>query len=865
VSSPLYHGSRNWDAEVNRLRRMGHTLPNSPGQARTEAANIATSVANRSLTATMNRQRLASYRKSGANMQVAIPKIREPLGTLRDRGIPFNADSHDELIEIRRWARLFYTTHDLVPLLVDIYARFPCVGLEFDSKDPLIQKFYEDMFLGDDLNYLEFLPNSLGREYWIVGEVTSLGHFNESLGVWSSEEVLNPDMLRVSKSLFVQRERIQLLVKEMVDNLRQGPMSEGSMLSSTEETPSERLQRTEEYQELAREYPEIIQAAAQNDGIDVSEALISRLVNRTTPWANYGTPHLLRSFRTLMMEESLNAAQDAVSDRLYAPLILATLGVPDLGDGEPWIPEQSELDECRDDMQTALAADFRLLVHNFGLKIESVFGRESVPNLDADYQRVDQKLLQAWGIGEALVSGGTGGPYASSALNREVVTQLMLGFQNMLRRHIIKRAEVIAEAQGHFDYDLKGGLRVPIYREVVVDEGTEDERIVKVPKLLIPEVKFASLNLRDEATERAFIAQLKAMGVPVSDKMMAVNIPMEFEQELERQSDEAVAKMIATAQAMRKAQIICDQQNLPYPAELAQHLMSTLQLRQGDDQTKQLDAQTPVIEEQSALQLEQIDMQKAQMDQMLAGGMPMLPPGGQPPPGGDGSPQGAPPGGGPPPEGGAPSAGATQQVSGPGAPGPGAPGPGAAPAGFYASRRFGVNVNGPVATPPAGTPPSGPAGPQLPPGIPEPTEVPRNRTRPAISDEQRATMPKTTRRKRTRRGQDVVELVPEPRPPSRFERGPSSYGSRHRISEDEVLAQVQRREAIWRNKPARHPQVADLVNDPNFYRSMNSQAYQSQIQADWPEILAGGAQDSKRLLDAMLEQYFQVYGVEPSW
>ena len=253
-------------------------------------------------------------------------------------------------------------------------------------------------------------------------------------------------------------------------------------------------------------------------------------------------------------------------------------------------------------MQTALAADFRLLVHNFGLKIESVFGRESVPNLDNDYQRIDEKLLQAWGIGEALISGGSGGPYASSALNREFVTQMMVGFQNALRRHIIKRAEVIAEAQGHYDYDLKGGRRVPIYREIVVDEGTEDERIVQVPKLLVPEVKFSTLNLRDEAQERAFIAQLKAMGVPVCDKTLAVNIPMEFEQELERQADESVSKLMATAQAMKKVQDLCDSQNLPYPPELAQHLMATLQLRQGLDATKQQDAQTELVVDQTELQ-----------------------------------------------------------------------------------------------------------------------------------------------------------------------------------------------------------------------------------------------------------------------
>jgi hypothetical protein len=846
----LHTGGSNWQNEVTKLRKMGASMPNSPTQARAEAMNMQAAVNNRSLTASMNRSRMANYRGrqftafQGSNMQIALPKVRQPLGTMADKGIPFNVEDDEELKSIRRWSRLFYATHDLVPLLIDIYSKFPVVGLEFDSKDPLIKKFYEEMFLGE-LNYLEFLPDQLGREYFTVGEVTSLAHFNESLGVWSSEEILNPDMLKVSRSMFVQRDRVQLLVKELVENLRQGPEN-GSAMSDTGETPSERLQRNKEYQDLVRYYPEIIQAASQNDGLDISDALVSRIVNRSTPWAKRGTPHLLRSFRTLMTEESLNAAQDAVADRLYSPLVLATLGIPDMGDGEPWIPDQSELDDTRDDLQAALAADFRLMVHNFGLKVENVFGRESVPNLDADFERVQTKLLQAWGIGEALISGGTGGAYASSALNREFVTQIMTGFQNSLKRHIIKRAEVIAEAQGHYDYDLKGGVRVPIYREIVeYDEDTGEEYIRKVPKLLIPDVKFSTLNLRDEAQERAFISQLKAMGVPVSDKTLAVNIDMEFDQELERQAEESVAKLMATAQAMKKVQDLCDAQNLPYPPELAQHLMSTLQLRQGKTQTELGEAQAVAGEAQAEMQTEQVEMQKAMMEQQMMGAGMAPAPGGQqalPPPDPAQAQAEAEMEGGPMQ---APAQG--PNVSPLAAPGPAAPGPGNPPAGVYAARSAGLGaINGPHGSPPAAAAPSGGVGPELPPGVPEPSEIPRNRQRPEESDSMRGNTPKQAERIRT---------------------GPSSYGRSRKASEEQVQGQVKRLEVVanWDFSVSRHPQVSDLVNDPKFYRALNMETYRGQLQADWPEILAGGADDSKRILDDMLAQFFEIFGVEPEW
>jgi hypothetical protein len=854
MTSFLHTGGSNWQNEVTKLRKMGASMPNSPTQARAEAMNMQAAINNRSLTASMNRSRLGGYRGrqftafQGTNMQIALPKVRQPLGSLADKGIPFNVENEDELKDIRRWCRLFYATHDLVPLLIDIYSKFPVVGLEFDSKDPLIKKFYEEMFLGE-LNYMEFLPDQLGREYFTTGEVTSLAHFNESLGVWSSEEILNPDMLRVSRSLFVQRDRVQLLVKDLVDNLRQGPEGGGGM-GNTDETPSERLQRNKEYQDLVRYYPEIIQAASNNDGLDISDALISRIVNRPTPWAKRGAPHLLRSFRTLMTEESLNAAQDAVADRLYSPLVLATLGIEDMGDGEPWIPDQSELDDARDDLQAALAADFRLMVHNFGLKIENVFGRESVPNLDSDFERVQTKLLQAWGIGEALISGGTGGAYASSALNREFVTQIMTGFQNSLKRHIIKRAEVIAEAQGHYDYDLKGGVRVPIYREIVeTDPETGEEFIRKVPKLLIPEVKFSTLNLRDEAQERAFISQLKAMGVPVSDKTLAVNIDMQFDQELERQAEESVAKLMATAQAMKKVQDLCDAQNLPYPPELAQHLMSTLQLRQGKTQTELGEAQAVAGEAQAEMQADQIEMQKAMMEQQMAqGGMAPV-----------GAGMAAPPP--PAPEeaeaqaqqeaeaemGGGEMAAPAQgpNVSPLSAQGPAAPGPGNPPAGVYASLNA---INGPHGMPPVGSPPSGGVGPELPPGVPEPSEIPRNRQRPVESDSMRGNTPKQVGA-------------------SRFEAGPSSYGKSHTASQEQVTSQVRRLETVasWDFTPARHPKVVDLVNDPKFYRALNMETYRGQLQADLPEMLAGGAADSKHILDDMLAQFYEIFGVEPEW
>ena len=546
--------------EINpeELRARGVPLPKGRTAANKVTKDTVAALSNRELAADMGRRRTAST-------SMALPKMREPLQSLTDKGIPINTSDDKELKKIRQWSRLFYATHDLIPLLIDIYSRFPVIGMDFNSKDAKITEFYKEMFL-NQLNYEEFLP-ALGREHFTVGETNTLGHFHDVLGIWSKEEILNPDYIHVTQSMFDSDERVQLMVKEIVDELRD-PMGD------KDATEGDLRRRQQEFEMLAQNYPEMIEAAARDEGLDISNVLLSRTVNKVSPGDLRGTPHLMRSFRTLMMEESLNAAQDAVADRLYSPLILATLGIQNLGDDAgPWIPTTDDLDETRDTLNEALAADFRLMVHHFGLDIKSVFGRESVPRFDQDYARIDKKLMQAWGVGEALISGGGASTYASSALNREFVTQMMLSWQGSIRRHMRKRMEVIAEAQEHYDYEMKGGLRKPLFREVVeIDEETGEEYVRKVPKLLIPDVRFETLNLRDESQERNFLQTLKNAGVPVSDQTLALNIPINFEEELEQKATERVQKAIAESQTMKRIYEECKAHNHPVLPEVEEFM-----------------------------------------------------------------------------------------------------------------------------------------------------------------------------------------------------------------------------------------------------------------------------------------------------
>jgi hypothetical protein len=854
----------NLQAEMNNLRQrlagVGYQLPKSDVQARTEANNVATMLENRRMSATITKERLANARLSGndgggrgsvrtaSNMMQVIPKMRTPMGTLADKGIPFNFENPKELIEIRRWSRLYYACHNLVPLLIDTYAKFPLIGLEFESKDPEIKDFYTTQFM-DTLNYGSWLSNALAREYFISGEVTALAHFSEQLGTWESEEILNPDMLDVSRSILVDRDRVQLRVKEMVDNLRTGP---GGVIDSNE-TDSQRQERVWQYKMLQRHYPEIIHAAAKDDGLDLSEALISRIVNKVSSWDVRGTPMLLRAFDTLIGEEGLKAAQNAISDRLYSPFILAKLGVPNLGDGEPWIPDQADLDNVRNDINNALMADLRVIVGNFSLEIESVFGREAMPRFGEDFDRADRKILQCFGIGEDMVSGGSAGTYASSAINRDFVTQQMVDFQNLAKAHILKRAEVIAEAQEHYDYEKKGAYRRPLYRDIVeIDPRTGEEHIVKVPKLLLPDVIFKTLNLRDEAQERAFMQQLKGIGVPISDQTLAINIDFDPQQELEKSSEETYQKLIAQTQVMDKVQAYCDRERKPYPPELVQQLSATLQLRQALGQTEMLEDQAKALKQQTA-------------QASPAGQMGILPGTvGQPTPPAEGQKPGG------PPISHDPNVAAQQQMRDQQS------SQHAASLGQQIIAADGkIQTPGtPVAAPPSASPPT--AKPPVLPGVPitpeKVREVPRNRVRPPESDEARGTMPKAGGNSRQRRKSRRTNggTGDEIRPISKLERGPSSWKAswvRNDDDLDRIESAVRRRQRIAEHRP--ESGLETLLANPLFWDATEKHAYREQIEADLPDILAAhgdtlkmnrNVRHSARLLEEALDQYEFIFG-----
>jgi hypothetical protein len=542
-------------------RQLGRTMGVGAAASEQMSPEVAEARKNRRInarSAALGRRTAYSSGGSGgsgfSDIQFATGRPRDPLFYWRQNNLPYDFSQNEELAKVRAFCRLLYQTDPIVGSCVDIFSKFPTVGAHLECKDARLTDFYEDLFFGDEgLDYSEFLVD-IGREYYITGEAWPFATFNEDLGIWDDEELLNPDDIKVERSPFLKEPRYFTRL----------PWTIRQILTTR--------QPAWEYNKLVQEYPELAAYTAENAFMPVSNILLRQLRFKGDTFNLRGLPLLTRAMRSMLQQEMLNTALDSIADRLYTPLLLAKLGASatDLGTSVPWIPTDDDLENFELALDAALAGDFRVLIHNFAVELESVFGRENMPDLSADFERIEDRVLQVFGLSRTFLMGaGEGETYAADALNKQLVEQLMTTYQKMLMRHFRSRAMVVAEAQEHYDYEERNGRRFVIMEEVLeTDEETGEKRITEQPKLLVPDLKCAVLNFRDEDTTRQFVEAIRASGIPVSQRTRTRGLGIDLDEERERSQDEAVADIVAQQRTRRQAFIELRNQGLPVPADL---------------------------------------------------------------------------------------------------------------------------------------------------------------------------------------------------------------------------------------------------------------------------------------------------------
>lgn len=488
----------------------------------------------------------------GPSVSFASGRPRDPMFYWKENNLPYDITKVDELEKIRAFCRLLYITHPVISSAIDIFSKYPILDMEFKCKDEKLTDFYSDLFL-EQLEYEDFLID-VGREYWTVGEAWPLGSFNETLGVWESDELLNPDDIKVVRSPFLKEPRFEMKLPETIRDI---------IINR---------QPKWEYEALIRAYPEMLKFTREDSMMPVSNILLKQLKFKGDSFHPRGIPILMRGFRALIQEEMLNAAQDAIAERLYTPMIVARLGASatDLGTSVPWVPTEDDLQAFEYALDAALAGDFRVLITHFATQIEPVFGKEILPDFGEDFDRLTDRELQIFGLSKTMLSGaGEGETYAADAMNRDLVSQLLTTYQRKVKKLVTDRMKVVAEAQEHYDYEERAGIKYPLMEEVLeTDPETGEQTIVEQPKLLVPDIIMKTMNMQDETTEQQFKEALRESGVPISIRTRLVNVPINLQEEIEVSSDEQVELAVADAETKKKTYLALRAENLPIPPDL---------------------------------------------------------------------------------------------------------------------------------------------------------------------------------------------------------------------------------------------------------------------------------------------------------
>lgn len=497
-------------------------------------------------------RRVKTAAGAGGGVSLAMQRPTDLMFYLRQSALPFDLSNDEEFAKLRDLCRVLYATHDVVGPAIDVFSKWPLTGMELTCKDSSLAETYTDLFFGDDLDYEEFLVD-IGREYFTVGEAFPLGTWNPHLKVWDSDELVDPDNVKVERSMFVRDPLISIALPDSVKKI----------LSTR--------QPAEQYAALVADYPELVDYHSTGARLPVSNHLIKHLKFKADSFSPRGVPLLLRALKPILSEEMLNAAQRAIASRLYTPLILSRLGASatDLGTQRPWIPTTDQIGEFENQMNMALAADFRMLTTHFAVDIKSVFGKESMPNFDMDFERITGQILQVFGMSKTFLSGAGGGEtYAADAINRDVVSQLLGSHQRQIKRFMRQRMLVVAEAQGHYDYEQRGGKRYPIMQEVLVEDEEGNQFIEERPKLLVPDVEMKAMNLNDDKDLRQFYEALAAGGAPVSLRTRTTNVPFDLDDEVNKSREEtiqlAVEQQITRKETYKRLRAL----NLPIPQDL---------------------------------------------------------------------------------------------------------------------------------------------------------------------------------------------------------------------------------------------------------------------------------------------------------
>ena len=412
--------------------------------------------------------------------------------------------------ERNEWCRHFYRTEPIVATSLDLHTEFPISDFNNICADMSIKKFFDHMAF-ERIDIVSLLLD-IGLEYWKIGDVFPFGQLNEEDGMWQRFVLLNPDYIDMRASIFAGDSVIELIPDEQVRAIvTAGPRGE--------------------YAEIYNQLPEdVVRQVRMGKNIRLDNRLISHIAHKASPYEVWGTPIMMRCFKTLIYKDKLREAQNAIANRHITPLRIFKVGAQ----GEP-MPTQEDLDSLRDTLMRADEDPNFMLVYHYGLQTDYVGSAGKILPLNTEFDFIQNEILNGLGMNKAMLNG-EGPTYANAQVGFDTLARRYMSYRLRLESWIRKKVyKPIAEIQGF--YKPESGT---IARRFTSEKEQRKLANKKEMSLIVPEIAWQQTDLTSNQSVLNFIQQLQSKGlVSMHTVLPILNLDPETERknlEMERGS-----------------------------------------------------------------------------------------------------------------------------------------------------------------------------------------------------------------------------------------------------------------------------------------------------------------------------------------
>lgn len=414
---------------------------------------------------------------TGTNISMGSSTFYHPLFQTTNMMLPRDRRERNE------WCRHFYRTEPIIATSLDLHTEFPISDFNNVCSDSEVKKFFDYMAF-DKLDMINLLLD-IGLEYWKLGDVFPFGQLNESEGMWERFVILNPDYVDIQASILAEEPIIELIPDQtIVSIVNGGPRGE--------------------FAEIYSQLPEdVIRQIKTGRNIRLDNRLVSHIAHKASQYETWGTPIMMRCFKTLIYKDKLRGAQDAIANRHIMPLRVAKIGSP----GEP-MPSQNDIDAFRDTLLQADDDPNFFLVYHYGLQFDYVGSSGKILPLNQEFDFIQKELMNGLGINQAMLNG-EGPTYANAQVGFDTLARRYMSYRLRLEQWIKHKVyRPIAEIQGFYK-----SVNGEINSKYMSEKQRKISAARKDMQLMVPDIAWQQQDLTGNSTVLNFIQQLQQKGL----------------------------------------------------------------------------------------------------------------------------------------------------------------------------------------------------------------------------------------------------------------------------------------------------------------------------------------------------------------